>query len=120
MNKTFRAAEMPLVSYANKPVLDCDFTFVFNDDGVETAYDFSAQDGLFLSIYDRKDGKLIKEWTHNGGLTLAGNTISWNEYGAANMAFALGRYYYEIGYLLDDYTPTDIRIVMAYGDHKFI
>lgn len=121
MNKTFRGAEVPIVSYANKPVLDCDFTFVYKDtDGTETAYDFSPQDGLFLSIYDRKDGRLIKEWTQLDGLALVVNTIRWNEYDAANMAFAIGKYYYEVGYLLDDYTPDDIRIVMAYGEHKFI
>lgn len=121
MNKTFRAAEVDIIIYANKPVLDCDWTFVYkDDDGTETAYDFTPQDGLFLKFKDKKDGKVLASWTQADGLSLVDNTIRWNEYDAAEMDFAQGggTVYYEIGYLLDDYTPDDIEIVMAYGKAK--
>lgn len=121
MNATYRAAEQGIIIMANKPVLDCDFVFTYiDDDGEEQPYDFSAQDGLFLNLYDKKDGKLLKGWTQSDGLTLVDNTIRWNEYDEADMDFPKGRLYYEIGYQLDDYTPDDIEIVLAFGEAKVI
>lgn len=123
MDYTFRGAYAPIIIYANKPVLDCDFVFTYiDDDDEEQPYDFSAQDGLFLNFYDRKDGKLLASWTQADGLSLVDNTIRWNEYDEAEMDFAQGggTVYYEIGYLLDDYTPDDIEIVLAYGGAKCV
>lgn len=118
MNQTFRSEQVDIIIYANKPVVDCDFQFTYDDeDDEEQPYDFSAQDGLFLKFYDKKDGKLLASWSHSDGLTLVDNAIRWNEYDEAEMDFAQGgsKVWYEIGYLLDDYTPDDIEIVLAYG-----
>jgi hypothetical protein len=118
MNQTFRAEQVDIIIYANKPVVDCDFQFTYDDeDGEEQPYDFSAQDGLFLKFKDKKDGKILASWTQADGLSLVDNAIRWNEYDAAEMDFAQGggKVWYEIGYNLDDYTPDDIEIVLGYG-----
>lgn len=120
MSATYRAAEVDIEIYSGNPVVDCEFEFLYEDtDGTQTDYDFSAQDGLYLKIYDRRGGTIIKEWNQaaagSSGLRLDGNTILWNEYDGANTEFSRGVYYYEIGYFLDDYTPDDIEILMGYG-----
>lgn len=121
MDYTFRAWRVDIIVNANKPVVDCDFQFTYDDEnGDEQPYDFSAQDGLFLKFKDRKDGKVLAEWSHLNGLTLIDNAIRWNEYDASEMAFAQGggKVWYEIGYILDDYTPVDIEMLLAYGVAK--
>lgn len=115
-NKTYRAIEYPLESYANKAVVDCTFT-IQNSDG--TAFDFTNQVGLFLSIYDRRDGLLIIRWTDSDGLTLSANVITWNERNQSVMDFCKGKYYYELGYTLVDYSTED-EIPLAFGEMKFI
>lgn len=121
MNATYRAAEQGILVKANEVILDCDFVFTYDDEnGDEQPYDFSAQDGLFLDLLDKKDGKLLKRWTHAGGLTLVDNTIRWNEPDDSEMDFPKGRLYYRVGYFLDDYTPDDIEIELAFGEAKVI
>jgi hypothetical protein len=115
-NKTYRAINYPLESYANKAIVDVSFTFTLSDG---SPYDFTGNAGLFLSIYDRKDGKLIKQWIDSKGLDLYGSTILWNERDATAMAFSLGKYYYELGYTIVDYSIED-QIPLIFGEMKFI
>lgn len=107
---------MPLESYANRAVVDVLFTFVNVD---TTAYAFTGRVNLFLSIYDVRDGKLMKQWVNNAGLTISSNTITWNERDATAMNFSKGKYYYELGYTIVNYASED-QVCLAFGDMKFI
>lgn len=115
-NRTYRAINFTLESYANKAIIDVLFTFVLADG---TAYDFSKQVGLFLTIFDVRDGKIMKQWVDNAGLTIAGNIITWNERDATAMNFSKGKYYYELGYTIVDYSSED-EVCLAFGEMKFI
>jgi len=115
-NKTYRAVNYPLESYSNRAIVDCNFTFELSDGSV---YDFSDATGLFLSIYDRRDGVLIYQWTEQNGLVLTGNTITWNERNQDVMNFSHGKYYYEIGYTIVDYSSED-EVNLAFGEMKFV
>lgn len=115
-NKTYRAIEYHLESYAGKAIVDVDFTFTLSDG---SNYDFSGNTGLFLSIYDRRDGLLIHRWTDSDGLVLTNNVITWNERNQSLLDFSKGKYYYELGYTLVDYSTED-EIPLAFGEMKFI
>lgn len=115
-NKTYRAINYPLESYSGKAVVNATFTFILQDG---SPYDFTGQDGLFLSIFDIRDGRLLKQWTDLGGLTLSQNVITWNERDPSAMVFSKGKYYYELGYTIVNYSSED-EVPLLFGDMKFI
>ncbi len=115
-NKTFRGKEFPLESFSGKAVVDIEFTFTYSDG---TAYDFSSEIGLYLSIWDKRGGTLIHRWDDSAGLTISGNIITWNERNQSLMNFELGKYYYEIGYTVVDYSSED-DVPLGFGPMKFI
>ncbi len=115
-NKTFRAIEYPLEAYANKAVVNCTFTIQYSD---LTPYDFSDASGYYLSIFDRRGGTLLKRWFDGAGLDIADNVITWNERNEAIMNLSLGKYYYELGYTVVDYSTED-DIPLSFGQIKFI
>lgn len=114
-NTTFIGQEQNLVHYANKSVVDATFTIIdFEGDAI----DISGNTGLIFRILDRRQGKIVREWTsgiYSDTLTYSGNVITWNA-PASDMNFDLGKYYHELSYLNGD----GIEIILLYGLSKFI
>lgn len=114
-NTTFIGQRRDLVHYANKAVVDAQFT-ILNSDG--TDFDFTGYTGLLMKIFDRREGSLWREWDggiYSDTLSVSGNIITWNT-SASDMDFDLGKYYHELSWLNAD----GIEVVLLYGTSKFI
>ncbi len=115
-DKTFRGIEKDLKAYSGAAIVNLQFTITYSDG---TPYNFSNATGLYLSIWDRRGGTLIHRWDDSAGLTRLENVITWNERNNNILNFDLGKYYYQMGYTIVDYSSED-DVPLLYGLIKFI
>lgn len=113
VHNEFIAQEKTLVFYAGKPVINKRHAF-FDIDG--NPWPFTDATGFTWNIWEERDGgiKLIA-WTSPDNLSSADNEIILNA-SAESTNIGIGRYYYEIEYLISGGYP----ILIAYGQARFI
>lgn len=114
IHNEFIAQEKDLVFYAGKPVINKVHAYY---DINANPWDFSEAVGLFMNIFEeREGGRLMIGWTDtNGNLAVSGHEITLNA-PASDTAIERGKYYYEKGYLI----AGGYDILTAYGQAKFI
>lgn len=113
IHNEFIAQEKNLVFYAGKPIINRVHEY-YDLNG--NAWDFSEAVGLFLNIWEEREGGIqLIAWTDPDNLAVSGNAITLNA-PASDTSIGLGKYYYEKGYLI----AGGYEVLTAYGQAKFI
>jgi len=115
IHNEFIANKKDLVFYAGKAILNKVHAF-FDING--DPWDFSAAIGFTFTIWQEREGGLeMIAWTSPGNLpqTTSTNEITLNA-PASDTAIELGKYYYEMEYLV----AGGYSVLIAYGEAKFI
>ena len=97
--------------FNGQAIINGSILFFYNDCD-ETEFDFPNYAGLFMTIGNERDGDILKSFTSSSGLSKSGNAILLN-LSASDMTLPdLGKYYYEIGYIISG----GYEQVLRYGD----
>jgi hypothetical protein len=122
-HKGFIAENKNITFYNGIALLNFYFTFFYNEDGElkselnvdngNDAFLFAGYSSGYMSIYDERNGQLIKTFTTQ--ITRNSNKLVFN-CSVSDMTFEnLGNYFYEIGYVMSGYDRP-----LNYGDVKII
>ncbi len=114
-NEFLPTKKIDIVFYAGKAVLNKPHAFwdINND-----PWNFSQAIGYTFKIWEEREGGLLMiDWSDtNGNLTNNGDNIIYLNAQATDTSIGLGKYYYEIEYLIaGGYT-----ILIGAGEAKFI
>jgi hypothetical protein len=113
IHNEFIAQRKDLVFYKGKAILNKVHSF-YDINGA--LWDFSLAVGFTLKIWEeREGGQQVVDWNSTYNLAVSGNEITMNA-PAEDSDIELGRYYYEIEYLV----AGGYSILIAYGEAKFI
>lgn len=113
IHNEFIAQEKNLVFYAGKPLINKRHAFV---DQNGNAWDFSDAIGFTFIVWEEREGGIeVIHWSDPDNLGASGNEIILNA-PASDTDIDLGKYYYEIEYLIAGGYP----VLVAYGQAKFI
>jgi hypothetical protein len=115
IHNEFIAQEKNLVFYKGKPIINRIHDFY---DLAGNSWDFSDAIGYFMNIYEEREGGIqVIEWTDTAGnLSNSGNFIYLNAPSSDSANLELGKYYYELGYLV----AGGYEVLLGYGQAKFI
>lgn len=112
INNVFIAQKKDLVFYAGKPIINKRMAF-YDING--SPWNFSFAEGFRFRVWEeREDGLLMIEWD-DSNLTNVNHELILNSQSGVT-SIELGRYYYEIEYIISGGYP----ILIAYGQCKFI
>lgn len=97
--------------FNGQAIINGSILFFYNDCDA-TAFDFPNYSSLFMTISDDRDGAIIKGFTSSTGLSKSGNALIIN-LSETDMTFQdIGKYYYELGYVING----GYEQVLRYGD----
>lgn len=113
INNEFIAFEKDLQFYAGKPVINREHVFL---DSCGGPYSFDQALSFGFKVWEEREGGLqVINWTSPENLSANGNIIYLNA-PAEDTDIEIGKYYYEMTYLI----AGGYEILIAYGDARFI
>lgn len=113
IHNEFIAEEKNLVFYKGKPIINRVHDV---KDREGNPWDLSVAVGMFFNIFEEREGGLqVISWTDPDNLAWSGYQFTLNA-PASDSDIELGKYYYEVGYLIDG----GYDVLIGYGEAKFI